>query len=193
MPVRGLSLLCVLTVALSASPALALDLKGHDYPPSAAIEGHELHLLGAGVRNKWMFDVYVLAAYTESGSCKPADIINRDEAKYLRLDMLRDVSADKMASTIGESFAEHMPKDASPELRAQHKAFLAYFKDELTKGTVLEFLYIPGSGTHIKQNGKKLGDTLSGPEFARVLWDIYFGADTCCGKLKGQVLDGCKR
>lgn len=189
----ALAIITLAATALGGSSALALDVKGRDYPASAIIEGRDLKLLGAGVRNKWMFDVYTLAAYTESGACKPADIVTRNEAKYLRLDMLRDVSADKMASTIGESFAQHLPRDASPELRAQQQAFLSYFKDELTKGTVLEFLYLPDSGTHIKQNGKTLGAALTGPDFSRVLWDIYFGSDTCCAKLKSQVLESCKR
>jgi hypothetical protein len=113
--------------------------------------------------------------------------------KYLRLDLLRDVSAEKMSGTIGESFEEHMPKSASAELKAQHKTFMGYFRDECKKKTVLEFTYVPGKGTSLKQNGKEMGPVLTGADFARVLWDIYFGEDTCCSGLKDDILESCKK
>jgi hypothetical protein len=107
--------------------------------------------------------------------------------------MKRDVSAEKMSSTIGESFEEHMPANASAELKRQRRTFESYFKDECTEGTKLEFIYLPGTGTILKQNGKRMGPPLKGVEFHRVLWDIYFGRDTCCDDLKEQILETCKK
>ena len=175
---------------LVASGASALTVEGKSYAPTTTIEGQTLKLVGAGLRQKWFVDVYVLAAYSASGAVDPATLVDADEPKYLRIDMLRNVSAEKMASTIGGSFEEHMPKNPSPELKAQRAAFQNYFKDECTKGSVLEFIYVPGTGTILKQNGKQLGAPLAGKSFARVLWDIYFGTDTCCESLKKGVLKG---
>jgi len=120
-------------------------------------------------------------------------IIKDEEVKYLRMNMHRDVSAEKMSSTISESFEEHMPKGASAELRKQRKTFEGYFKDECTEGSVLEFTYLPGTGTILKQNGKQLGPALTGKAFQEVLWDIYFGKDTCCDDLLEQILETCKK
>jgi hypothetical protein len=158
---------------------------------AVTVEGKTLKLIGAGLREKWFVDVYTLGAYTESGACDPKALVSKDELKYFRIDMLRDVSAEKMSSTIGDSFEEHMPKNASAELKQQHKAFMAYFKDECKENTVLEFTYLPGTGTLLKQNGKQLGAPLVGSEFARVLWDIYFGEDTCCSSLREQIFQCC--
>lgn len=183
-------------LSLLSGPALAADravsVEGKSYPALVTVEGQTLKLIGAGLREKWLVDVYLMAAYSAGGSCAPADIIGRDEPRYLRLDMLRDVSAEKMAGTISDSFEEHMPKNASDELRRQRKAFQGYFKDECSKGTVLEFIYLPGTGTLMKQNGKLLGPALEGFDFARVLWDIYFGRDTCCKDLKTDILKTCR-
>lgn len=173
--------------------AWALTVEGQNYAASLQIEGKTLKLVGAGLREKWFFDVYTMAAYSESGSCDRQQLITKDEVKLLKLNMLRDVSAEKMASTIGESFEEHMPKNASAQLQAQRHTFESYFKKECSEGTVLEFLYVPGQGTLLKQNGKEMGPVLKGKAFQEVLWDIYFGKDTCCDDLIEQIEETCKK
>jgi hypothetical protein len=180
----------VVALALLLVPAVAhpLTIEGKTYENPVTVEGHSFKLVGGGIREKWFFNVYALAAYSESGTCSAAALVNNDEPKYLRLDMLRNVSAEKMSSTIGGSFDEHMPKESSPELRAQRATFQGYFKEECSKGSVLEFVYLPGTGTILRQNGKQLGAPIPGPMFAHVLWDIYFGEETCCAPLKKAVL-----
>jgi hypothetical protein len=175
------------------SPKLleAKTVEGKNYPSTVVVEGKTLKLVGAGLREKWFFNVYALGAYSESGKCDPKAVVESDEPKYMRIDMLRDVSASKMASTIGDAFEEHLPKNASGELQQQNRTFQSYFKDECAEGTVLEFIYTPGTGTTLKQNGKTLGPVLTGSAFARVLWDIYFGSDSCCSDLKEQVFETC--
>ncbi|RLB53219.1 MAG: hypothetical protein DRI34_13715 [Deltaproteobacteria bacterium] len=173
--------------------ALALTVEGQSYPASLQIEGKTLKLVGAGLREKWFFDVYTMAAYSESGSCDRQRLIKDDEVKLLKLNMLRDVSAQKMASTIGESFEEHMPKTADAQLKAQRRTFESYFKKECSEGTVLEFMYVPGKGTLLKQNGEEMGPVLEGKAFQEVLWDIYFGKDTCCDDLIEQIEESCRK
>ena len=45
----------------------------------------------------------------KEGSCEPLRLISGDEVKYLRIDMLRDVSSEKMAEVLtpipGKAFA----------------------------------------------------------------------------------------
>jgi hypothetical protein len=173
--------------------ALAITVEGTKYEDSTNVEGKTLKLVGAGLREKWFFDVYTMGVYTESGTCDPSNLINADEVKYLRLNMHRDVSAEKMSSTIGESFEEHMPKGASAELKQQRKTFESYFKKECKEGNVLEFIYVPGKGTIMKQNGKSMGPVLAGKQFQEVLWGIYFGKDSCCDDLVEDILESCKK
>jgi hypothetical protein len=185
----ALALLLSLLVSL---PAAALTVEGKDYPDTMSQAGKALKLIGAGVRKKFgLAKVYAMGAYSESGACDPGAIVRNDEVKAMRLDFLRNVDADTMAKTFGESFEEHMPKDASPELKAQRQQFLSYFKEKLTEGTVLEFVYVPGTGTSLTQNGRSLGAPLPGLAFMNVLWDIYFGKDTCCSGLKEGILKRC--
>jgi hypothetical protein len=178
---------------LSASAAAAATIEGQQYDDQITVEGKQLKLVGVGLREKWFFNVYTMGAYTESGDCQPARIIGDEEVKVLHLKMLRDVSAKKMSSTISESFSEHMPGDASEQLKAQRKTFESYFTAECSKGTELKFVYLPGTGTIYYQNGKQMGPPLEGKAFQEVLWDIYFGEKTCCKDLRQQILKSCKK
>ncbi len=184
----AIAVLCLLPSGFASG----LTVEGKNYPATISKQGKDLKLIGAGLREKWFFDVYAMGAYSESKACAVTDIVNKDEAKMLRLDLLRDVSAEKMATTIGESFEEHMPKNASPELKKQRKTFASYFKKECTEGTVLEFIYVPGQGTFLFQDGKEMGPVMKGKDFHVVLWDIYFGKETCCDDLKEDILKTCK-
>lgn len=169
-------------------------VKGKNYASTANVETKTatVRLLGAGIRTKWMFDVYAMAVYTESGKCCQIGLIGDEETKLLRIDMLKDVSAERMAETLGEAFKEHMPKNASTELIKQQQELMRLFRDECKKDTVIEIIYTPESGTIVKQNGKLIG-TFLGKAFQTVLWDIYFGDNTCCSGLKDSVFTGCKK
>jgi len=183
-----------IAAVLVSLPLLAsgVTVEGNSYPKTVTIEGKQLKLIGAGLREKYWFDVYTMGAYSESGKCATSAIINTDEVKYLRLDMLRDVEAEKMVSSIDESFGNNMPKNASAELKKQRKTFASYFKTECKEKTVIEFTYVPGTGVIMKQNGKKLGPPLTGQAFMKVFWSLYFSKNTCCDDLKEQILKHCK-
>jgi len=171
---------------------LALTVEGNAYPKEVSIQGKQLKLVGAGLREKWFFDVYTMGAYTEGGACGAKAQIKGEEVKYLRIDMLRDVPAEKMAQALKEAFDKNTPKNAPNELKQQVNTFVSYFKKECTKGTKIEFVYAPGKGTVLKQNGQKLGPNIPGKPFSDVLWSCYFGGNTCCPKLKKQILSHCK-
>jgi hypothetical protein len=182
---------CLLFVAIPVT-AQAVEVEGKVFDKTETVEGKTLKLIGAGLREKWVFDVYALGAYTESGNCDVKSLISLDEAKYIRLEMLRNVDADKMASSIGEAFDKNMPEGASSTLVQQRKTFQSYFKEEAQKGQKLEFIYLPGKGMTLKQNGKTLGPPITGFDFTRVFWSLYFSDKTCCEDLKEQVLKTCK-
>lgn len=179
-----------LVLALPAT-APALTVKGKDYGPTMTVEGKTLKLVGAGVRKKWGFSVYAMGVYTESGACDPAKVVDTDELKLLKLDFLRDVSAEKFRTTIDESFDKHMPAGASDELKNQRATFVSTLQEDLAEGTTIELIYVPGKGTIAKIKGKQIGGVYGGRGFQRVLWDIYFGPKTCCEGLKEGVFESC--
>jgi hypothetical protein len=181
-----------LLALMVAAEALALTVEGKEFEPSVNVNGKTLKLVGAGLRKKGWMDLYVLGAYTESGSCRPTNVIQDDEAKYLRFQMLRDVKGSKMASTIGKAFDDAIPNDADPSLRSQRDVFKSYFKETVRKNQTMEFTYVPSQGVVFRQDGKQLGAPLEGKPFQEVLWSIYFGPKACCRELRDSILAECK-
>ena len=179
--------LCLLVPANT----LALTLEGKDYEASITVAGRQLKLIGAGLREVYGFNVYTLGAYSEDGDCEEKNIVESEQVKYLRLDILRNIDAEKVARRIAEAFAENMPQDASMTLQKQRDQSFSYFNGRCLKGTVFEFIYIPGKGTIFKQNGKAIGPIIPGKDYHTVFWNVYFGPNTCCSDLKDQLLVEC--
>jgi len=170
-----------------------VTVKGKTYPATLTIEGQSLKLVGAGVRKKWGFSVYAMGAYTESGACNAAQVIDTDEVKYLKIDFLRDVTAEKFRATIDESFEKHQPAGASEDLKNQRATFVASLTEDLAENSSIELTYVPGRGTTAKQKGRQVGGVYAGRGLQKWLWDIYFGPGTCCSGLKEGIFETCSR
>ena len=122
-----------------------VTVKGKTYPATLTIEGQSLKLVGAGVRKKWGFSVYAMGAYTESGACNAAQVIDTDEVKYLKIDFLRDVTAEKFRATIDESFEKHQPAGASEDLKNQRATFVASLTEDLAENSSINSPTCPGA------------------------------------------------
>ena len=176
-----LALLASFTVPLSAQTQ---TVEGNRYPDTVEAGGRTLTLVGAGLRERWWFDVYTMGAYAEHRSCDPQVLIATDRAKSLRIDLLRDVDAKTMAGTLEDAFERNLPLDVPLGLQSQVDTFLGYFRKDLEKGDRMEITYVPGVGTTLIQNQEQQGWTLEGEGLADLLWSSYFSASTCCDGLR---------
>ena len=184
----GIVLIVVLTAPLLAQTR---TVKGNAYADSAEVGGRTLILVGAGLRERWWFDVYTMGAYAESRICDPQALVSADEVKSLRIDLLRDVDAESMAGALEDAFEKNLPTDEPPSLRSQIDTFLDYFEKDLEKGDSMELTYVPGLGTTLIQNREQQGATMPGKAFVDLLWRSYFSSATCCSGLKEQILEHC--
>lgn len=171
----------------------AQTVQDKTYDESISINGQTLKLIGAGVRQVWGMKIYIGGFYTQSGQCDVNEIINKEEVKYARLDILRNINAKTLMEYLNQAFGDNMPANPSPELVKLRAQAFSYFKGEdCKKGEFFEFIYVPGKGTTIKQHGKSLGATIPGEEWSHVFWRIYFSDQTCCPYLQEAVLNKCK-
>ena len=108
----ALLLLC----SLVAFPVAAKDVDGTQIPDTVTQEGKTLRLIGAGIRTKWMFNVYVGALYAEKPTFNAANLIKSEQAKRMDLHLLRDVGKDKIIESIREGF-EKQSKAQMPALQ----------------------------------------------------------------------------
>ena len=185
----------IVTAVVLAFPVAApaqVTTNGKTYPATVSVEGKDLKLVGAGLRKKFgIAKVYTMGVYTEAGACDAGQVIATDEVKYLKLDFLRSVSAEKFRDTMQESFEKHTPAGASEELKNQGALFVSSLTEDLTEGAIVELTYVPGKGTTAKVKGKQVGSAYAGRGFQKWLWDIYFGPKTCCEGLKDDVFESC--
>jgi hypothetical protein len=162
------------------------------YPAKSTVAGQSLKRIGSGLREFLFFDIYTMGAYSTSGSCDPGAIVYKDEVKYLRLDMIREISKERMRSTLRDTLLDNLPKNNTEQMKKKIEVFLSYLKKDLQKGAVMEILYVPGKGTLLKQDGRDLGPYTTGKQFAETLWRSYFGGNTCCKSLKSDIIEQCK-
>jgi len=161
------------------------------FPATASVEGTTVKLIGSGLREFMFIDIYSMGAYSQSGTCSASALTSKDEVRYIKLVMKREIPKNRMTSNLRGSLEKNLPPDASDELKGKVETFLSYIKSDLPEGATVDIAYRPSVGTSLKLNGKSLGAAVPGKDFADTLWRSYFGPKTCCSSLKKQILGPC--
>ncbi len=173
----------LLIAALAAAPAFAADFEGVSSPDTMTVDGKTLQLNGMGLRQKFVFKVYVASLYVEHASKNSGDIIKADEVRRVELKMLRDLDKKAVVEAIKEGFANNT-KDLTPLQERLNK-----FTDKITdvkKGSSLVIQYVPGKGTMI--DGGKDSYVAEGKDFADALFNVWLGAKPVDDNLKKGML-----
>jgi hypothetical protein len=178
----ALLLLC----SLVAFPVTAKDIEGTQVPDSVSQDGKTLHLIGGGVRSKWMFNVYVGALYAEKPTFNAANLIKSEQVKRMDLHLLRDVGKDKIFESIREGF-EKQSKAQMPALQGRLDQLAAAVPD-LKKGDIMSLTYIPEKGVVLGGAAKET--VIPGKDFADALFSVWLGPDPVDSDLKRKLLGG---
>jgi hypothetical protein len=174
----------ILIAALVAAPAFAAEFEGVTSPDTVTVDGKTLNLNGMGLRQKFVFKVYVASLYVEHTSKNAADIMKADEARRVELKMLRDLDKKTIVEAINEGFEKN-----SGSGMAALKDRLTRFTDKITdvkKGSSLVIQYVPGKGTIVE--GGKDSYVAEGKDFADALFSVWLGAKPVDENLKKGML-----
>ncbi len=184
----------IAVAVLVSGYASAVTVEGNHYPNTIRHAGANLSLVGVGVREVTFLnlDVYTMGVYVENRTCDHSRLVANDEVKMLRMDFLRDVPGEKMRSGMQETFDKRTSKHASARLRAQIRAFVSQFGEDIPAKTTAKLVYVPGTGTTTLLDDKALGPAIRGYEFQKVLLSIWFHPDTCCANLMEGIDATCK-
>jgi len=160
-----------LVLGLSAG-AQALEIEGVNLPDSLSARPDPLVLNGAGVRTKFMMDMYVAGLYLQKKSHDAEAIIEADEPMAIRLVIVSKlISSDKMVSATEEGFQTSTGGNTAP-IQKEIDSFIAVFKEDIEKNDVYDLVYIPGTGVEASKNGKLLA-TMPGIEFKKAMFGIW--------------------
>lgn len=165
----------------------ARDVSGISLPEAVSVDGRELKLNGTGIgKDKVIFDVYVIGLYLQTRTSDAAEAITVDEGKRIVLTMLRGVSRERFVQAVEKGMLRNSAP-IMPALRARLDA-LEQVLPALKKGAVVDFTYLPESGTTIRGQGQEL--TIPGKDFADALFSAWLGSDPESKALQRNLLAG---
>ena len=178
---KMLSAVLLAAVMLVALPAAAKEVEGVKLDDTISSQGQDLKLKGAGLRKKWFFNVYVIGLYVAD----PAKNVFDDQAKAVRLVLMRDLGADKISEAISDGFEKNSKADL-PKLQERLDK-LTKAVPAVKKGEQLTLTYVPGKGTVMTSGSKELV-TLEGKDFADALLNVWLGKNPADDDLKKAML-----
>ncbi len=167
--------LFILLISNSSSGLIADEL-----PPQIQAGEHRLILNGAGSRNKTLLELYVAGLYLTKPSRDAQQIIADDQPMAIRIKITSSfVSQKSLVESLEEGFKN--ATDGNPrELRKEIDQFRDCFKDPISKGDVIDLVYLPKHGVIVNKNGKLKG-AIAGMPFKQALFSIWLSnkpADT---------------
>jgi hypothetical protein len=197
--IRAVTRFSRLLVSLSALAALsfakpvgAAEIAGVKLEPTVRVGNQDLKLNGAGIRHRAIFKVYVAGLYLPEVRKSPPEILTLPGARRVTLVMLRDLSNEELARAFIAGVTKNSNRDENAKIIPQLQTFGEIFASipELKKGDVLTTDWVPGSGTVIHVNGKKIAEPIPDLAFYNALLRIWLGEKPADAGLKTALLGG---
>lgn len=159
--------------------------------PRARLDGVELVLNGAGLRNFMFFDIYVAALYLPKRQADAHAVLRHDLPRRMRITLLREVSAERDVEFLMGGLEDNNTPEELAAIQVPLDQFLHMIRalGTVAKGSVVQLDYLPDVGTRVWLNQRLLG-TVSGAAFNRSLLKIWLGEQPIQEKLKKALLGG---
>jgi len=176
-------------LALAAFTASAAEVAGVKLDDKTQVESKELVLNGAGLRKRFMFNVYVIGLYLPEKKKDVAAVLELPGPKRAAIHMLRDVSADTFTEALVEGLRENHIEADFKVLEPRVKELAATFAEikEAKKGMVISLDWT-GAATRLVVNGQPAGKPIPGEDFYRALLRIWLGDKPVQNDLKKSLL-----
>ena len=183
-----LIVVCVLLFSLLPGAAMAAELAGVRLDDQVtARDATELPLHGAGLREKFFFDIYVGALYLPTTEQPVERILETDQPGRIEMHFVYDeVSREKLVTAWEEGFAANNPEDVLESLGERIDRLIDLFPDA-TEGDRFTLEYVPAEGTEVRINAEPAG-TIEGGAFFRALLAVFLGPEPPDGDLRQGML-----
>ncbi len=183
-------LLCAIFLLLSHSTQ-AVEIDGVELPDVVHLGNSNLVLNGAGVRSKFIFDVYVTALYLSAKKNMATAVLSDLGEKRIAMYFLDDISAANLLYSFDEGIREnHSAAELAAMKEDLHKFdVICHRMVRLKAGDVVLFDYQIGTGTQVRVNGGLRG-TIAGSSFYNMLLKIWLGEKPMQQDLKLKLLGG---
>ena len=178
----------ILVIALFVSIAATAQTKvaGVTVPNTIKAGSNTLVINGAGLREKYWFDLYVGALYVQTKSSNGPELAKADKPMAVRMHIVSSkITRDKMVEAINEGFEKSTGGNTAP-IQAKIKQLLDAFTG-IEVDDVFDLIYEPGKGVSLYKNSK-LATTVGGLDFKQALFGIWLGPDAVDDNLRQGML-----
>ena len=181
--------LAILTLLFGVNVNAQITIEDVTLPATLKASEKELIVNGGGLREKYFLDLYVGGLYLTSKSSDADAIIAADEAMAIRIEIVsKMISSDKMIDAIDDGM-ENSTGGKTDALSSEIALFKEAFSEEIVVGDIYDIVYIPGTGTIVYKNNKKI-KTIKGLKFKQATFGIWLCDDPADDNLKEGMLKG---
>jgi long-chain acyl-CoA synthetase len=172
----------------AAPPALALTVANVDVPEQQSVAGQNLALNGAGLRQRFVFHVYVAALYRTTPSKDVEEILHSPEPQMLRLTLLRDINSKALTDALNDGLKANCTEAELKDMADTIAHFEAFMQTggEGASGDRVDVIFNQGT-VSVSFKGKALGE-VKDPRFATALLKVWLGAHPAQESLKAALL-----
>ena len=184
-----LKIIILLLTLSSPYSSHAREIAGIDITESISFsdQSTKLKLNGAGIRSKFIFDIYIGSLYLVKEALTAKDVYNTLGEKRISMHFLYgEVSKEKLIDGWNSGFEKNLTEAELTKFKSQIKQFNQLFVT-VRKGDVINIDFIPTTGTKITINHKIKG-LVEGDDFFIALLKIWLGDEPADDDLKEAML-----
>ena len=180
------ALVGILTLTLPAV-SHTKEFSGVNFADEVTIGQQPCKLVGVGMRKKLVVDVYCGALYMREPTQDPQQVIAAEQPKRVLLHVVyKQVEPNQWVEGWQEGFKKNTPNpDAA--LKGKIEQFMQCFTEPVRKGQEVQVTYLPDKGTEVMVN-KQVKTTITGSDFMKALWSIWFGKEPASESLMKGML-----
>jgi Chalcone isomerase-like len=189
---RLATLLGVVAFAISSFAHATVEVAGVKIEEKTRVANADLVLNGSGIRYAvgGLVRVYVASLYIPRKASTAPEIFALKGPRRVQINVLRDISNDDFA----KGLMNGMRNNVSSSERMGHFDSISKLGEifgkipGLKKGDIVWVDTIPGSGTAISVNGKRVGDVFPDETFWNSIFQIWVGPKPIDSSLKPVLL-----
>lgn len=182
---QGVTVVAILALIVWAAPTPAAEIRGVRFIERLQVGDAEFVLANVGLlRYRIFINAYVAGLYVGAGY--EVDRLFDDVPKRLEIEYFYGIAASGFANATDVGIAANVDARTFDALKPRIARLNGLYRD-VQPGDRYALTYLPGSGTELALNGKRLG-VIEGADFAVAVFSIWLGAQPLDEPLKAQLL-----
>jgi len=179
-------------LALCSGAVHAVEIAGVRVDPKARVAGIDLALNGAGLRQLFFTDVYVIGLYVRERTASAEAVMDLSGPTRISLTFLRDVTAKSLVDALYEGVRDNTTAAEFSRIKASADALSAIMLplQQARKGHIVALDFVPEAGAQVVMNGNAVGRPVPDRDLYRALLRIWLGDMPVDGGLKRALLRG---